>query len=175
MMHEDWCDLVLSASPAPAHPARVLRPFSWYSATKPLPYSGPSHVALCPEMLLSQVSGVPSWGLGLALLPRLWCVSYWEKSSEASWARVRWWFLSQQGVGTDKEQRSRPRLSSTLKVFLLYLSLHWPCPALYCPWSQATQFRAACSLAQSTVSFLLARQGLSSVAWWTLPLCLVWF
>lgn len=161
MVHEDWCDLVLSASPAPAHPAWVLRPLSWYSATRLLPYSGPSHVAVCPEMLLSQVSGVPSWGLGLSTTPQALVCQLLRKC----WARVRWWFLSQQGVGTDKEQRSRPRLSSTLKVFVLYLGLRWPHPALYCPWSQATQFRAACSPAQFAVSFLLARQGLSSLAW----------
>lgn len=61
-----------------------------------------------------------SWGCGSAqhLLLRLCCISYWEQRPEASWAKVRRWFLPCHGVETNKEQSSKSRLSSTLKDFV---------------------------------------------------------
>lgn len=141
------------ALPAPAQSAPALRPSFWSSATKLLPHSGPARGAVSPEMLLTHS---PVWFLGLGLssqhLLRLWCISYWEERPEASWATVRWWFLPCQNAETNQGQSSRCRLSSTFRVFLQCLSPHWPCPALYCPWNQTTQFRATGALAQSTAT-----------------------
>lgn len=96
----------LAASPAPAHSALAPRP-SFPVLNHQAPASPRPSLACFPWKALDP-SHPGAGGLGQHHLLRLWYVSYWEESPEASWARVRWWFLPFQGAGTDKGQNSRP-------------------------------------------------------------------
>lgn len=162
--------LVLAVSPAPARPAWALRPSFPSSATKFLPYSGPSRVTVWPDMLLPCASGVASWTWGSAQhdLLRLLCVSYWEDSPEASWSWGQVVTLTTSGCRGwhEIEFKSQTGLHFGSLPSVPPPTLTLPCCVL--PSEPGRKFRAACALPSH-------RQGLWSLAWWTLALWLVRF
>lgn len=117
----------------------------WSSATKLLPLSEPLCAALLPAC--SALAPGP-WPACLGLRAQLGTT---PSGSGMSLSVKGAWKLHGRGSDGDSYpsgyrdwQRTESKAQAGFHLeSLLYLSAHWPCPALYCTCGQATQFRAA--------------------------------